>query len=180
MESRQGSTSERRVLIHWKRGPTRSVAVQHVKGDVGEIPLLASWSFPLQRSRRKRKTGLRLMVPNSIALAIRTGSRPVIPEKLAQIIKRSVAPVKMHKWDAANWMLVARREPGNWPSASALYRGGTSVKTYFTAHFPISINRLGCVSSSHRVAILGGCDFLSIPLDGQNGTAGPPAPLRSR
>jgi hypothetical protein len=32
------------------------------------------------------------MVPNSIALAIRTGSRPVIPEKLAQITKRPVAP----------------------------------------------------------------------------------------
>jgi hypothetical protein len=76
-----------------------------------------------------RKTGLRLMVPNSIALPIRTGSRPVIPEKLAQITKRPVAPVKMHTWDAPNWMLVARRhlagggEPENWPSAGALTEG---------------------------------------------------------
>ena len=31
-----------------------------------------------------------------------------IPEKLAQITKRRAAPVEMHKWDAPNWMLVAK------------------------------------------------------------------------
>jgi hypothetical protein len=55
--------------------------VQHAKGVVDEIPLVASWSFPLLRSRRKRRTGLRLIVPNSNVLAIRAGSRPVYPRE---------------------------------------------------------------------------------------------------
>ena len=82
----------------------------------------------MQRSRRKRKTGLRLMVPNSIALAIRTGSRPVIPEKLAQITKRPVAPVKMHKWDAPNWMLVARLAIDKKPEVRFRPKAGISDK----------------------------------------------------
>jgi hypothetical protein len=41
-----------------------------------------------------------------------------IPEKLAQITKRPAAPVEMHKWDAPNWMLVAKAIlPGISPQA---------------------------------------------------------------
>jgi hypothetical protein len=82
------------------------------------------------------------MVPNGIAPAIRTDSRPVYRRKPAQITKLPATPVEMHKWDAPTWTLVAKphfageESRKNWPSASALTEVETSVKKYFTGHFP--------------------------------------------